>query len=288
LGLGLYLLLYILLSYRWQLLLKVFTIHVPLKKLYGAYLIGIFFNNFLPTTIGGDMARGFDLYRHTQRGNEIVVSIIVERFLGFAALLAIAAVALGFNDPSLQDPFVVWLILGSALAYLTILLLFFIPSMAASTSRIFQTFKIWQIGPRLLRISEAFSRYRSSPIVLIQSVTLSLILQASAILIYFVVSRALHLTIPMAKLFLFFPIINIISMIPISLGGLGLREGMSIYLFQEVGVDPAHAMGLSLAWFFILVCTSAVGGAIFALRDTHRLPSPASIKPQSEIRKAKE
>ncbi|HTP40813.1 MAG TPA: lysylphosphatidylglycerol synthase transmembrane domain-containing protein, partial [Nitrospiria bacterium] len=65
-----YILLFLLLAYRWQVLLNVLSLNIPLRQLYGTYLIGVFFNNFLPTTIGGDMVRGLDLYRHTKKGKE--------------------------------------------------------------------------------------------------------------------------------------------------------------------------------------------------------------------------
>jgi uncharacterized protein (TIRG00374 family) len=283
-----YILLFIFLAYRWQILLHVFAINIPVRKLYGMYLIGVFFNNFLPGAIGGDLVRGVDLYRHTKRGKEAVVSLLVERVLGFTSQLVIATVALVINYSSFQGPFLTSLIVGAMAVYFVILLLLLTPTLFVIINRVLQKLHFHQIGPKVLEIPQAISLYKASPSVLIQSVILSLIIQALTIMIYYVMSRALHLTIPLAYLFLFFPIITMISMLPISLGGLGLREGISLYLFQKVGVDFAHAMGLSLAWFFMLVCTSAVGGVIFALRDSHRLPSPTQGNPQTGIRKSKE
>lgn len=262
-----YILLFLLLSYRWQLLLNVLSLKVPIQKLYGAYLIGVFFNNFLPTSIGGDMVRGLDLYRHTKKGKEIVLSVIVERVLGYTSQLIVAAIALVIVYPSFHDPLVTWVIIGATAVYVTILALLLTPALFVLLSRVLHTLNFHLIGPRLLEVPKTIALYTASPSRLLQSILLSLIIQTGIILIYYVLIRALHLTIPLADLFLFLPIISMISMIPISLGGLGLREGISIYLFQKVGVDPAHAMGLSLAWYLILVGTSALGGVIFALRN---------------------
>jgi len=285
-----YILLFLLLAYRWQVLLNVLSLNIPLRQLYGTYLIGVFFNNFLPTTIGGDMVRGLDLYRHTKKGKEVVVTVLIERVLGFTSLLFIAAVALIVRYPSFHDPWVTGVVLGSTVLYVAILVLVLTPALYVLASRVLRAFKYHQIGPRLLEFPHTIARYTASPLTLLQTVLLSLIIQTFTILIYFALTRALHLTIPLADLFLFFPIISMIAMIPISLGGLGLREGVSLYLFQKVGVDLAHAMGLSLAWYLILIGTGVLGGAIFALRDfKHHPPStPSQIKSQSGRRDAGE
>jgi uncharacterized protein (TIRG00374 family) len=268
-----FVLIHILLSYRWQLLLRVIGLNIPLKSLFKTYLIGLFFNNFLPTAIGGDVARGYDLYRYTQKGKEAAISVIVERLTGFTAQMLIAVIALGLIYPSLHDPLLAWLILGATLVYLLALLVLLNPAIFILSDRTLQKMKFRQLGQKLLQIPEAISPYKSSPLVLTQTVLLSLFLQALTILIYYVLSNSLHLTIPLAYFFLFLPIINIVSMIPISLGGLGLREGISVYLFQIIGVESAHALGLSLAWFLIILLTSLIGGVIFALRNVDR-PTP--------------
>jgi uncharacterized membrane protein YbhN (UPF0104 family) len=65
-------------------------------------------------------------------------------------------------------------------------------------------------------------------------------------------------------------------MAPVSLGGLGVREGITVYLFQKVGVEPGHALGLSLAWFSIIFLTSLLGGVVLALRYVRGLSPPSA------------
>lgn len=272
-----YALLFIPLSYRWQLLLQVLGIRVPMTRLFTTYLVGVFFNNFLPTAIGGDLVRGMDLYRFTQKGKEAAVSVMAERFLGLAGLLVIAVTALGFTYSSLQDPLLVWLILITAFGFLIILWGLSTPTIFILTARGLQRLKLQWFGQKLLKIPEAITLYKSSPRTLIFSAVLSTLIQALGVIIYYVLSLSLHLKIPLAYLFLFFPVISIVSMAPVSLGGLGIREGMAVYLFQKVGVEPGHALGLSLAWFSIIFLTSLLGGVVLALRDVRGLPPPPSI-----------
>jgi uncharacterized protein (TIRG00374 family) len=277
-----YTLLFIPLSYRWQLLLQVLGIRVPITRLFTTYLVGVFFNNFLPTAIGGDLVRGLDLYRFTQKGKEATVSVMAERFLGLAALLVIAVTALGFSYSSIQDPLLVWLILIAAFGYLIILLGLTTPMTFILIARVLQQMKLQWFGQKLLKIPEAITLYKSSPHSLIFSAVLSVLLQALTVIIYYVLSLSLHLNIPLAYLFLFFPVISIVSMAPVSLGGLGIREGMTVYLFQKIGVEPGHALGLSLAWFSIILLTSLLGGVVLALRDVRGLPPPPSPSKKSE------
>jgi uncharacterized protein (TIRG00374 family) len=276
-----YTLLFIPLAYRWQLLLKALGIRVPMGRLLTTYLVGVFFNNFLPTAIGGDLVRGLDLYRFTRKGKEAAVSVMAERFLGLAGLLVIAVTALGFSDSSLQDPLLVWLILITAFGYLIILLGLSTPTIFILTARGLQQLRLQWFGQKLLRIPEAIALYKSSLRTLINTAILSILLQALTVLVYYVLSLSLHLTIPLVDLFLFFPVISIVSMAPVSLGGLGIREGMTVYLFQKAGVEPGHALGLSLAWFSIIFLTSLLGGVVVAFRDVHGLPPPPPLSEKS-------
>jgi len=271
-GLLAYVLLYIPLSYRWQLLLRILGIDVPLRRLLKSYLIGVFFNSFFPTTVGGDVVRGFDLYRFTQKWKETAISVIVERFLGFTALIAIAMVSLAFTYSSFRDPVIAWLILGAAVVYVTALLVIFTPAIYVLSNKIIQKSKFKNIGSKLLQIPEAISLYRTAHVALIQLLFLSVLLQSLVILIYYIVCHSLHLAIPLGYVFLFFPVINLVSMIPVSLGGLGVREGISIYLFQKVGVGYAQAFSLSLAWFTIILCATAIGGMVFASQGVDQNP----------------
>lgn len=274
-----YMLLFIPMSYRWQLLLRVLGIDAPIGRLYKTYLVGLFFNNFFPTTIGGDIVRGYSLYQFTQKGKEAVVSVIVERFLGFTSLIMIAVAALALSYPSFYDPLLAWLILAAFLVYLVVLIVMLTPTIFILADRFLQKFKIRKLGSKLLQIPEVISLYKSSPFVLIRLVFFSLFLQVLAILIYYILCYSLHLEIPLIDVFLFLPIISIVSMIPISLGGLGIREGMSVYLFQQIGIESAQALSLSLAWFSIILLSSAVGGAVFAFQRAHPFPPPTPTGP---------
>lgn len=271
-----YILIQIIFSYRWQLLLKVFQLFIPIIKLLKAYLIGLFWTNLIPTAIGGDVARGYYMYRYTQKGKEVAISVIVERFTGFTAQVLIGLVALAFIFSSLPDPLIAWVILGTTLVYIISLIILFNQTVFILSERFLKKIKAERLGQMVLKIYDAISLYKSAPNVLFQTVFISLIVQAITIVIYYVLSLSLHISIPLFYFFLFLPIINIISMIPITPGGFGLREGISVTLFSTIGVSQAHALGLSLAWFLVIVLTSLIGGVLYFQKGPR---PPSSLSP---------
>ena len=257
-------------AYRWQLLLKVFQLTIPIIHLFKTYLIGLFFTNFLPTAIGGDVVRGFYLYRFTKKGKEVAISVIVERFTGFTALIIISLSALSFIYSSLPDSRITWIILGTALIYFFSVIIFFNKKVFIFFEWLLLKLKMDRFGQMTLEIYDAISLYKTSKKVLFHAVLISLLVQVITIVLYYILSLSLHLSIPLFYFFLFLPIINIVSMVPITPGGLGLREGITVALFKTIGVSQAHALGLSLAWFLVILLTSLLGGALFAFQKGKR------------------
>lgn len=259
----LYMLAQVLSSYRWQRLLEAEEIHIPLPHLVLLYFEGMFFNLFLPTLVGGDVVRGYSLYKYSRRGGESFASILVERLSGLAALMAIALLALALGYPYLQEPLVAYLILavavGLALGILGLanrrLKEILLSTLGKAGLHRFQEKAGW--------LYESIQRYRGHRRALGQALILSFILQTSGIFIFYLISKALRLSIPLPYFFLFVPLIHVISMIPISLSGLGVREGITVFLFAKAGVGSASALGLSLTWFLMVVLASLPGGVIF-------------------------
>lgn len=261
-GTVLYLLGQALSTYRWQLLLEAEGIRVPYRTLLSFYSQGMFFNLFLPTLIGGDVVRGHQIYRSTGRKEASLASILVERLTGFTALLGIALLALCVGGSSLREPAITWLILGTASVFSVGTAVALHPRLKPLVERL-----SWG-EPRaiLLGIYEALQRYRRHKKVLRQTLGLSLGFQATVIYSYFLVAKALGLAVPLGPFFLLVPLVIVIAMIPVSLGGLGIREGAALYLFGKVGMEPTSALAMSLSWFLLVILAGLPGGVLFALQ----------------------
>jgi uncharacterized protein (TIRG00374 family) len=121
---------------------------------------------------------------------------------------------------------------------------------------------------KLQGMVDALRRYRGHHRALGQAFGLSLLLQALIIVTYYLIGAGLGLGVPLLYFFLFVPLITCLSMLPVSVAGLGIREGGVIYFFAKVGVPAAAALGMSLVWFSLTVVVSGLGGLVFLL-DSH-------------------
>ena len=256
-------------SLRWQLLLRAERIQAPLRRLILLYLEAMFFSLFLPTLIGGDLVRGHRIYRYTNGKEASLASILVERLSGLAALLAIALATLLVS----WDPKVAWPILGLSSAFLLGLGAMFSRTGKAFILPMLEGLPFGQLGEKLGAFYQAIQRYRSHEKALGQAFVLSLILQAILIYAYSLIAQALGLAITFKAFLLLIPVATVIAMVPVSVAGLGVREGAMVYLFGKIGLASASALGLSLTWFFLTVLASLPGGVVFAFWD-HRKGKP--------------
>lgn len=262
----LYFVVQVLSTFRWQLLLRAERIAIPLWRLILLYFEGMFFSLFLPTLIGGDLVRGHRIYRYTDGKEASLASILVERLSGLATLLAIALATLLVS----WDPAAAWPILGLSSAFLLGLGALFSRTGKALILPMLKRLPFGGVGEKLRAFYQATQRYRGHRKALGQSLILSLILQALFIYAYSLVAQALGLAIPFTAFLLLIPVATVIAMIPVSVAGLGVREGVMVYLFGKVGLASASALGLSLTWFFLTILASLPGGVVFAFWD-HRL-----------------
>ncbi|MBI3779691.1 MAG: flippase-like domain-containing protein [candidate division NC10 bacterium] len=261
----LYILAQILSSLRWQCLLRAEAINLSIWRLTLLYFEGMFFNLMLPTLIGGDIVRGYQVFRLTHRHEASLASILVERLSGYVAMIMIACVALILAYPFLRDPVVVWLTAASAAGLIGIIAGLLSDQLQSLVFRLLNSVGLARFHETLHRLYEAIQRYWGHKRALLQAVGLSLVLQSLGIIIFYLISRSLNLLVPLRYFFLFLPLISVVSMLPISVAGIGVREASSIYFFAKVGLDSASALSLSLLWFAVTALCSGLGGIVFLI-----------------------
>jgi hypothetical protein len=266
---ALYLVGYLISVVRWQRLLAAETIHVPFPRLVLIYFEGAFFNLFLPTLIGGDIVRGYAIYKLTGGHAAALASILMDRLSGFAALMIIAVLSLSVAFTRMQDPQVAWMILGVATAFGLLLAVLLDHRVKAWATRLFRTVGLARFEVKLHGFVEAVHRYRGHRRALLQAFGLSVLLQGLLIVTFYYVGRAFRVDVPLAYFFVFVPLITVVSMLPISVAGLGVREGGVVYFFSLVGVDAATSLSMSLVWFSLTALVSGLGGLAF-LVNAHR------------------
>jgi uncharacterized protein (TIRG00374 family) len=251
-------------AYKWQLLLVVQDVHVPLWRLFTSYLVGLFFNNFLPTNIGGDIVRMHDVSKYTGKGAEAVASVIGERLLAAFALALTAAAGLALSY-QFSNGF------GGMVAALFLLTLAIIAAFANDRLRHLLSQKVslpnvFSLRRRLRGVASSMSTCLSDRTTVLWVLAYSLVFHFIVVLINYVIFLALGLDVPLVYCLLFIPIISAIQMLPVSISGLGVREGAYVYFFGSLGLSSAESIASSLIFWILVAIVSLAGGVIFAMR----------------------
>ena len=248
-------------AYRWQRLLIVQGVSVPFPMLISSYFVGLFFNNFLPTGMGGDVVRIYDVAKYSRQPSASAASVIAERALGSFAqgLIALFGLALGYEMAKSFSAAIMALFLG--LCLLLLVLLF-----GERWARRLNLPDPFSLKSKALRVLESISFCLRNKPVALWVVCVSLLFHAIVVLINYLIFRALGANVSLVSCFLLIPIISVITLLPISINGLGVREGAYIYFFGRLGLSTMESVAASLLFFFLLTLVSLIGGVIFALR----------------------
>jgi len=253
-------------AYRWQLLLAAKRVYVRVSKLFAFYLVSMFLNNFMPGGLGGDVVKTYDLYRYTGQGRVAVVSVFLERFTGLAGLsiLSIAALAIGFQH--LHSPLILAIVGGTALLLAVVVMFVWWPPLAGPFVWLLAKLFPWKIGEQLQKLHSALAGYRHHWKTLLATVGLSVIIQFMFAVYFGIVAYALNVAIDVRYFILFLPIISLATALPISIGGLGVREATMVYLFAGVGVAAEDVVAVGLTAQLIATLFSCWGGLVLLLR----------------------
>lgn len=228
---------------RWRLLL---TEKVSIKKLFSLYLIGSFFNTFLPGLIGGDAVKGFYLYKAIGKGGLTLASIFMDRYFGFVTLIAICMAAYPFGYSYLQGSPAVWTLP-------IIVLIFIIASLLIFGLR---------LGNRMMILSEFydyFHSYRNKKGIIGKALLISVLVQLSGIFAVYILAIGIREHIPFIACLVFLPLIIMFTALPISISGIGVREGAFVLFFGLIGIRPGVATAISLSWFLTVVAGNLLG-----------------------------
>jgi uncharacterized membrane protein YbhN (UPF0104 family) len=239
----LYILAQLISTLRWKLLLPGM---LGVRKLFSLYMIGAFFNTILPGVIGGDAVKGFYLYKAIGRGSLTLASIFMDRYIGFVVLIAICAIAFPFGYKYLQGSHIEWLLPFVVLSFIIASLLIF----------------GLRLGKRIKILSgfyDYFHSYRNQKKVIIKTTLLSVLIQLSGIFAVYILAIGIGQHIPFLACLIFLPLIILFTTLPISISGLGVREGAFVLFFGLIGVKPEVATAISLSWFVTMTAGSLLG-----------------------------
>jgi len=259
---------------RWQVLLKSKQINAPISFLIKSILVGIFFDNLMPSIIGGDVVRTFDSWRFGKSKADAIAVIIVDRMLGILALIMFSLGALIYYSRTTTDLTALykWVILAAGVVILVLWIIFMAPKKVTGLiDKIRFPFseKIQKAFDKMVNAFLSFSGYKKT---LTRAFILSVILQASVIATFFIIGKALNIHAPFHSYFLIIPLAFFVMMVPVSINAIGIRENIFVFLFSVFYVSKPEAIAFAWISFGFIIFRGLIGAIVYAFRNNLDMP----------------
>jgi glycosyltransferase 2 family protein len=252
-------------AFRWHVLLKVQGINLNFSRLSGLFLIGMFYNQFLPGGTGGDIIKSYLLLKETDRKAGALLAVVFDRFIGLVALVAITVTLVGMRFDLLSQT-------HETRRYLWILLLLLGISIASLiASFLISGFNLFHLLPqkfpgrdKLIEIAAAYHLYARHWVATGVAFCASLVAHLATFTTFLCAAFALRADVLVTNFFAVMPIERTISALPISFAGVGLREKvLQTMLHQVCGVNEGVAVLIGSLSFLIIVLCCLPGGIVY-------------------------
>lgn len=269
---------------KWYVLLRALDVLVPFRAALQFMFVGFFFNSLLPANIGGDVMRGYGMARYTDRTAEAAVSVVVDRIVGLLAYMSTAAVTAivvvrWMDHAELQWLFnLAVLILTGIAAALAVMLS---RRLRVLVARVLQVGPLTRLLPFYEGVSAALDAYRFRYRALFKAYLLGLAGLMSANVVNWLLFEAVGGGVPFVDVMLFNPLIGLVLLVPISVGGHGVIQNAYPFFYGLLGVPKEQAVAVSVLMSFIIILGS-LPGAVFWFRirragNGQSAPAPTNL-----------
>ncbi|MGB9754866.1 lysylphosphatidylglycerol synthase transmembrane domain-containing protein [Roseiflexus castenholzii] len=238
---------------KWRLLLRAQGIRAPLTRLVQWYLMGALAGTLLPSDIGGDLGRGYAAARAIGNQAGVWISVVMERLTGLLTLVAMASLALALI-PDVLDA-LVWLPIGAGLGMALTAIGFaalsgFLPLRLAHAPH-------W-MEPIIAQLQDVITPYRNNLRTIVACLGLSAMFHAGNALSFWLLAVSVKPDAPVATIILW-PLVGVFGLLPLTPGGLGVREGVTAVLLMRVGLTPDQAVAAAMIARILLLLCSLTG-----------------------------
>lgn len=251
----------VIVSFRLKVILAIQGLRLTVMESVYLTFIGSFFNNFLPTSIGGDIVKAYYATKKSERKVESFSAVFFDRFFGFLSIGLLAFLGLIFMYGRIEDPKLVWGCSIFAGAVLVIFVLFLNKGLAKAVFSGLLDRPFFQKGSLLRKLYNALDAYREHPSVVAKVIGMSLFAQLVSVVSLFFIIRSLSQEVSFLNLFLITPLVSVASMMP-SINGLGVREGAFVVLLSEF-ISKGGSMAVSILFLAIVLLTGVIGGVLY-------------------------
>ena len=259
---------------RWQIVMRQFGGVLPFRLTARLFFEGLFFNQALPSTVGGDGVRIYRAFRAGLPLSAAINSVVVDRMLGMTSLMMLAAVAqplfyervdsLGARL-SFTAVFVV-----AVCAILFLLILGYLP----------ERFRRWKVVRGLVALSYAARQAFTTPSIFLPVTVLSILGHMISIMVFYLLAVSLDLGVSFVDCLVMVPSVLLLVTVPISVAGWGLREGAMVAAFGLLGVPAGGAAAASVLYGIGMALVALPGGLLWFANSDRKTEAVESLSPE--------
>ncbi len=256
-------------SFQWHMLLKSSGINLPFHKTLRFYFVGLFFNNFLPANVGGDAVKIYDVTKIGSSVYQVIAVTLLDRILGIFGLCLLASLAtvLLMNN-GVEELHALYLLIFIGCMIPALGLYLFKP-FSSLVRKLVRTIRPLSLDERISSILDYLSEFKGRKTLLVRLMLLSLVIQALRVSTHILIGMSLGVQInaQVAGLFfVFVPLLGLAMIPPITINGLGVREGLGIILFSAAGIGETDAFTMEFLTYVVSVAVSLLGLFFFLSR----------------------
>ncbi len=274
---------YFITAKRWQTLLAALDVPAKVLGLVQSFSIAMFFNNFLPSTVGGDAYRMYDSYRLGAGKSRAVMVVFIDRVIGLSALLILAlVVSLFAGEVAERIPLLRIFLLAAMIGIVVLSWIVFGTGGKVLLKLTEGSNIVFRIANKIMqKLYSGFHLFQGRSDVMLKAIGLSLLLQINVVIHCIIIAKALNIEIPTVAMFIIIPLAFLIMVVPVSINGIGLRESIFVFFFGLYGIAQEQALAFAFISFGMILAQGVIGGIMFMLRkrhDTERKPFESTME----------
>jgi glycosyltransferase 2 family protein len=255
-----------LMAYRWVVLLCTVepASRPPLAAVMRIFFVSTFVGTFLPASVGGDAVRAYSLARLGVRVEDAVASVFMDRILGVASVLALAAIGLTLARDLAGNGAIVFGLAGAGAMCVATVLLIFNRRSAALATHLVRLLPFRTLRHAARRVIESIQKYVAYPGPLTSVLICSMAVQGLRIVQAYYLGRGLGIDAPLDAYVAFVPIILLVMLLPVTFNGIGTSQAAFVWFFGRAGVAAPAAFALSVLFVALGIIGNLPGGVLFA------------------------
>jgi len=262
-------------AWRWQQLLRASGIRERLSWLVRAYFVSYTAGQVLPTSIGGDASRIYETARrHPGRGGPAAGIVLLERALGGAATLTLAAVGFALAVGRYDVGAYLWIELAFVAATVVAGVALFSRSARRPLRRFVPLLRAVRLERPVRAVYEAIHDFRSRPGLLVGVSLLTLVVQAVRVLAIWCAGKAVGVELSPRPYYVMGPLLFLVMLVPFTINGLAVREAFFVSFLGQLGVISDRAFATGFLFFLVTLVLAIPGAVIVAVETMRGLPRP--------------